>query len=128
MLLIDKWGKIFLFSSLTKIKEQTYGGKKMTIAKKKDLRNNISDTSVFRNNKELESLVKRVWQWKLTWHAANMHKGGRYIDARIQLSRENMISDYNSASSNSTSYLLEKLLFYIYYEHVNRTHAVGARC
>lgn len=24
-----------------------------------------------------------------------MHKGGRYIDARIQLSRENMISDYN---------------------------------
>lgn len=55
-----------------------------------------------------------------------MHKGGRYIDARIQLSRENMISDYNSASSNSTSYLLEKLLFYIYYGHVNRTHAVGA--
>lgn len=57
-----------------------------------------------------------------------MHKGGRYIDARIQLSRENMISDYNSASSNSISYLLEKLLFYIYYGHVNRTHAVGARC
>lgn len=55
-----------------------------------------------------------------------MHKGGRYIDARIQLSRENMISDYNSASSNSTSYLLEAALFYIYYGYVNCTHAVGA--
>lgn len=66
------------------------------------------------------------WVWKLTWYAADIHKDGRYIGGQIQLSRENMISDYNSATPATLPPICSKLLFYIYCGHVNRTHAVGA--
>ena len=68
-----------------------------------------------------------VWRvWKLTWYAADIRKDGRYIGGQIQLSRENMISDYNSATPATLPPICSKLLFYIYCGHVNRTHAVGA--
>lgn len=51
----------------------------------------------------------------------------RYIGGQIQLSRENMISDYNWATPATLPPIFSKLLFYIYCGNVNRTHAVGAR-
>lgn len=51
----------------------------------------------------------------------------RYIGGQIQLSRENMISDYNWATPAILPPIFSKPLFYIYCGNVNRTHAVGAR-